>query len=147
MKKSSTILFALGVAAASTLFTTGQVAAADVQSLRGMMDIGSESTVPNRRNRIKDADPFERTWKEQPPVMPHKDYEITLKENRCMECHSDENYKEEEATQIGRSHFVDRNGNSTEGLSGARYFCNQCHAPQFNLNPLVSNDFSTSRRR
>ncbi|MBT3196827.1 MAG: nitrate reductase cytochrome c-type subunit; periplasmic nitrate reductase electron transfer subunit [Gammaproteobacteria bacterium] len=123
------------------------VSASDVTSLRGGHDINMVSNIPNRRNRIKDTDPYERTWKEQPPIMPHKDYGITIKENRCMECHSDENYKEEEATQIGRSHYVDRSGASINHLAGNRYFCNQCHAPQFRLDPLVGNLFSTSTRR
>ncbi len=146
MKKYITLLFAVG--ASLVVMIAGQTpAVADVTSLRGVAGIDADSAIHNRRNRFKDADPFERTWKEQPPVMPHRDYSISLKENECMECHSDENYAEEEATQIGRSHFVDRNGNSTQNIAGNRFFCNQCHAPQYRVNPLVGNNFATSRRR
>ncbi|HIJ21675.1 MAG: nitrate reductase cytochrome c-type subunit; periplasmic nitrate reductase electron transfer subunit [Gammaproteobacteria bacterium] len=148
MKKSNTMMFVLGSSLATLLLTSSPALQADeVVSLRGGVDIAQLSLVPSRKNRFKDADPFERTWKEQPPVMPHKDYPVSIKDNKCMDCHSDENYEEEEATQIGRSHFVDRAGNKLENLSGNRFFCNQCHTPQFRIDPLVTNDFSTSARR
>ncbi len=147
MKKRNIMMFVLGASLAALLGGSSVAVAGDVTSLRGGHDIHADSAVPTRKNRFKDADPFARTWKEQPPVMPHKDYSVSVKENKCMDCHSDENYKEEEATQIGRSHYVDRAGNNLDHLSGARFFCNQCHAPQYRVDPLVVNEFSTSARR
>ena len=147
MKRSKMMMFVLGTSLAAMLGGSSVTIASDVTSLRMGHDINADPAVPSRKNRFKDADPFARTWKEQPPVMPHKDYAVTMNENKCMECHSDENYKEEEATQIGRSHFVDRDGNALDHLSGSRFFCNQCHAPQYRIDPLVGNSFSTSNRR
>lgn len=146
MKKRNIMMYVLGASLAA-LLGGSSIAVADVTSLRGGHDINADSAVPTRKNRFKDADPFARTWKEQPPVMPHKDHSISIKENECMECHSDENYEEEEATQISRSHFMDRAGNNLDHLSGSRFFCNQCHAPQYRVDPLVVNEFSTSARR
>ena len=148
MKNSKTIMFVLGASLAALLGSSSvAIAHHDVVSLRGDLSIGSDAQIPAKRRIYKDVDPFERTWKEQPPSMPHKDYSITMKENRCMECHSEENYKEEEATLIGETHFLNRDGKKTDNIAGSRFFCNQCHTPLFKVEPLVDNDFQTSSRR
>ncbi len=148
MKKSKSVLFLLGAVLATLLGST-TVAVADhyVASLRGDLGIESDAQIPNKRRIYKDVDPFERTWKEQPPSMPHKEYPITIKENRCMECHSEANYREEEATKISDSHFLFHNGRKSQKVSGLRYFCNQCHTPLYKVEPLVDNTFKTSARR
>ncbi len=148
MKKSKSVLFLMGALLATLLGSTN-VALADhyVASLRGDLSINNDAQIPNKRRIYKDVDPFERSWKEAPPMMPHKDYAITIKENRCMECHSEANYKEEEATKISDSHFLFHNGRKSQKVSGLRYFCNQCHAPLHKVEPLVDNTFKTTARR
>lgn len=148
MKKSKSVLFLMG-ALLATLLGSSMPALADhyVASLRGDLSIDNDAQIPNKRRIYKDVEPFERSWKEAPPMMPHKDYSITIQENRCMECHSEANYRTEEATKISDSHFLFHNGRKSHQVSGLRYFCNQCHSPQHKVEPLVDNNFKTTARR
>lgn len=85
-----------------------------------------------------------RTFKEQPPVIPHavENFdEITLEENQCLTCHGAANYQKKKAPKIGDSHFLDREGKVLPEASAARHNCVQCHVPQVDAPPLVDNDF------
>lgn len=85
-----------------------------------------------------------RTFKEQPPVIPHavENFdEITLEENQCLTCHSATNYQKKKAPKIGDSHFRDREGKVLPETSALRHNCVQCHVPQVDAPPLVDNDF------
>ncbi|MCG2575453.1 nitrate reductase cytochrome c-type subunit [Dechloromonas sp. XY25] len=85
-----------------------------------------------------------RTFKEQPPVIPHavENFdEITLEENQCLTCHSAANYQKKKAPKIGDSHFRDREGKVLPEASALRHNCVQCHVPQVDAPPLVDNDF------
>ncbi len=81
-----------------------------------------------------------RSYPQQPPLIPHTivDYTITKGNNDCLMCHD---WKSElpGATKIGVSHFVNRDGQALSSISPRRYFCTQCHVPQRDVNPLVSN--------
>ena len=117
-------------------------AQAGVQSLRGDLELNKDSQMFDKRKQLK-AKEFERSFKQQPPMIPHsieKD-KITLKGNTCMKCHSEENYKKEKAPVIGESHYLDRNGKKLAKPSARRWFCNQCHAPQMDAQPLVELNF------
>ncbi|MEA3275548.1 MAG: nitrate reductase cytochrome c-type subunit [Pseudomonadota bacterium] len=137
MKKTLVILVA---AMAASAFTTG--AMAEVQSLRGA-DLEQMSAKPERMKLMTVEGGIERSYKEQPPMVPHEvdKYEVNLKLNGCMKCHSPETYEKEKSPVIGESHFLDRDGNKLDRLSSRRYFCNQCHAPQLDGQPLVENQF------
>lgn len=117
-------------------------AQADVQSLRGD-DLTTQSAKPQRMKLMEVQGGFERSYKEQPPMVPHEvdKYEVNLKVNGCLSCHSPETYEEKKSPMVGESHFVDRDGNKTDKVSSRRYFCNQCHAPQMKGEPLVQNQF------
>jgi cytochrome c-type protein NapB len=52
-----------------------------------------------------------------------------------------EGKEEAKSVEMGESHFVDRNGNKLAKPTAARYFCNQCHVPQYDAKPLVANEF------
>jgi cytochrome c-type protein NapB len=39
------------------------------------------------------------------------------------------------------THFMDREGQVLASVSPRRYFCTQCHVPQFAAKPPVANDF------
>ncbi len=118
-------------------------AALSVQSLRGdsALDSDSNKIVKHRVNTVEGG--IKRNFKLQPPMIPHTidKYQITLKNNGCMKCHSEKAYKKEKAPKVGDSHYVDRDGKTLKQVSGRRYFCNQCHAPQTKDNPLVENTF------
>jgi len=84
-----------------------------------------------------------RSYEQQPPLIPHKidGYRIDFKVNRCLECHDRPFFKEENAPKIGDSHYRDRDGKELTHIWMGRYNCNQCHVPQVNAQPLVSNTF------
>jgi cytochrome c-type protein NapB len=84
-----------------------------------------------------------RAFEKQPPVIPHnvKGYQITRNVNMCMTCHSRKVAKDTGATPVGQSHYMDRDDNKLANVSARRYFCLQCHVPQFDADPLVENTF------
>jgi cytochrome c-type protein NapB len=79
----------------------------------------------------------------QPPVIPHnvKGYQITKNVNMCMSCHAKTRAQATGATPVASSHYLDRDGKQLPNISTRRYFCLQCHVPQFNAEPLVPNTF------
>ncbi|MDM8566682.1 nitrate reductase cytochrome c-type subunit, partial [Candidatus Halobeggiatoa sp. HSG11] len=112
----------------------------DVQSLRGASSIDSSSTEPVMKKLMPESDPIKRAYTQQPPVVPHKTegYKINLKNNKCLSCHSWENYVEKEATKVSQKHLTD---DAVPTVSSKRYFCTQCHVPQVDAKPLVDNTF------
>jgi len=91
--------------------------------------------------------PVDRNFTDQPPLVSHAvdKYPITLTTNKCMDCHSLENYKKEKATKIPSTHFVGADGKTLANVSSRRHFCLQCHVPQFDAKPLVSNTFQRAK--
>ena len=87
--------------------------------------------------------PIPRNFPEHPPIIPHniKGYQITKNVNMCMSCHAKTRAPTTGATPVGRSHYLDRDGKELPNISARRYFCLQCHVPQFNADPLVANTF------
>lgn len=132
-------MIALLMSATAVVFATQ---AAAVESLRGA-DLEKMSASPSKHKLIEQKEGFERSYKEQPPMVPHEvdKYEVNLKNNGCLKCHSEKTYEKEKASKIGDSHYVDRNDKDLGTLSSRRYFCNQCHAPQLSGDPLVENVF------
>ena len=139
MKKTIvTLTTALGV-----MIFSGAVVAGAVDSLRLGQPLDEDSKAPAKKSALVVKGGIERSYKQQPPVVPHeveKD-EINLKVNTCMNCHSEKTYEQKKAPKIGDSHYVDRDGKVLDTLSSRRYFCNQCHAPQVSAEPLVENNF------
>jgi len=144
MKMKKTL--AAAIAASSLIFVMGStaIAAEKVASLRGTHDLKAESLKPIRAKVVSQEGGFERSYKQQPPMIPHKidKYRITLKNNGCMKCHDEKHYKKEKAPLVGKSHFISRDGKKLDHISSRRYFCNQCHAPQVDAKPLVENEFA-----
>ena len=131
----------LMVAGVMSIFSI--TATAEIQSLRGASDLAADANVIDKHKQMKVKGGIKRSFKLQPPMIPHtveKD-KITLKGNTCMKCHSVENHKKEKAPVIGESHFLDRDGNKLDKPSARRWFCDQCHAPQVQADPLVQNNF------
>ena len=87
------------------------------------------------------AIPRSHDW--QPPVIPHnvKGYQITKDVNMCMVCHGSKGAPRSGATPVSGTHYVDRENNLLPNISARRYFCLQCHVPQFDAEPLVENTF------
>lgn len=119
---------------------------ADVVSLRGD-EILSTSKVPPKAKVMNVEGGIERSYKQQPPMVPHAvdTYTIDLKNNGCLKCHSEATYEKEKAPKIGDSHYLDRDGKLLPTLSSRRYFCNQCHVAQEGVEPMVKNNFAGAK--
>lgn len=129
---------------AASMIAVPASGAPPVTSLRGMHDIDAPAQIPELKRYQKDGEPFERAYVDQPPLIPHRidGYQIDLKFNKCLSCHSWKHYKKYGATKISRTHFIDRNGKELANVAPRRYFCTQCHVPQANAKPLVENTFT-----
>lgn len=122
----------------------GQLLSQDsVATMRGMKSIEDASGAPESKRWEPDSLPLARDFVQQPPLIPHKTkgYQINIKFNKCLTCHSWSNHKEAGATKISLTHFKDRDGNELSNVSASRYFCTQCHVPQRDTTPLVENEF------
>jgi len=120
-----------------------EAAPVEVASLRGTHALGGLSIAPTKIKWIKKGVEFERSFDDQPPVIPHKtaSMPVNLKENKCLSCHSDANYKEEESPKMSSSHFFTREDTRLSEMSPRRYFCMQCHVPQADKDALVGSTF------
>jgi len=139
MMKNITMIMAF----LAMLTVSMQATSESITSLRGAHDIDQESTAPVAKKYAKDDEPIARDYVQQPPLIPHKvdNYQINLKSNKCMSCHSWSNYRESGATKISQTHFESRDKNVLANVSARRYFCTQCHVPQVDAQPLVENKF------
>lgn len=138
MLRACLAMLALALAAAAV----AQDKAPAVQSLRGAVPIPAVN--PSGIYRMERHDQvIPRSYEWQPPIIPHnvKGYQITKNVNMCMVCHAAKNAPRWGATPVGVTHYVDRDGNKLSNISARRYFCLQCHVPQFDAEPLVKNTF------
>jgi cytochrome c-type protein NapB len=140
MKSLVMIMVSLLIAMAAL---AGRVYAEQPISLRGAEMLDETSRVPEMKHYQKDGMVITREYVQQPPLIPHKidGYQVTVKYNKCLTCHSWSNYKQSGATKISQTHFEDREKNVLANVSARRYFCLQCHVPQANTAPLVENTF------
>jgi cytochrome c-type protein NapB len=141
------LFFVLAAAAVAATLAGGAGAqekkAPPAQPLRGAVPIPetSESGIykMERKDRVI---PRAHAW--QPPLIPHniRGYQITKDVNMCMVCHNPNRGPQVGATVVGNSHYFDRDGVPQTNISARRYFCLQCHVPQFDAEPLVENTFT-----
>ncbi len=84
-----------------------------------------------------------RNYPEQPPTVPHKvrNYQVDLRANKCMSCHSRTAVEESQAPMISVTHFTDREGQVRAFMSPRRYFCDQCHVTQHEVRATTGNTF------
>jgi cytochrome c-type protein NapB len=84
-----------------------------------------------------------RNYPEQPPVIPHSidNYQLTLRTNRCLDCHRRQYTEASGAPMISVTHFMDRDGQVLADVTPRRYFCTECHVTQTDARPLVPNTF------
>jgi len=135
--KSHAYLLAAALGAAGVA-----VAQETVQPLRGATPIPETSDSGiykmERHDRVI---PRNHPW--QPPIIPHnvKGYQITKNVNMCMVCHASSAAPRSGATPVAKSHYLDRDGKALPTISTRRYFCLQCHVPQFDAEPVVDNTF------
>ncbi len=120
---------------------------AGVSTLRG-----ADTAAPDLAGDVKlyagkrpgSGQPIARTFKEQPPLVPHaiENFdEITGADNQCLECHGPDTYKKKNSPKLGDSHLLAAAGGAQGGVRMDRYQCNTCHVPQVDAKPLVENRF------
>lgn len=135
----------------ATALTVGLLFAAgansqEVQSLRGnlLIDENSHAGDIARQNT---AGRFERAYRQQPPLIPHRiaGYEIDLKVNKCLSCHDWPDNVEQGAPKVSETHYVSRGGVALDHVAHTRWFCNQCHVPQTSAPELVGNTFRSAK--
>jgi cytochrome c-type protein NapB len=143
--------FIPALALAATMLISGLGVASAQEKLvseRGDVAIDQSSKVDMFRPE-KDKDIIPRDFQKQPPLIPHsiKGYTITQNFNKCMDCHSKERADETGATKVAKSHYLDRDDKKSSNISPRRYFCHQCHVPQFDAKPLVQNTYKPAAKK
>ena len=133
-----------GLALVLALALAAPAAGEGVKPLRGDTPV-PDTTVPDSYRTEKHDRPLPRSFKWQPPIIPHnvKGYQITKNVNTCLTCHSAKASRDSGATPVGKSHYLDRDGKELMTVSTRRYFCLQCHVPQYDAPPLVGNGFKS----
>lgn len=130
------------LATLSLVFLSSISFAQEVSTLRNAplnQEAESPMILPIENNDIKRV----RNYPEQPPTIPHKitGYQVDLKANKCMSCHSRKATEISQAPMISITHFMNRENQFLASVSPRRYFCTQCHVPQSESKPLVENTF------
>lgn len=139
-----TIAITLAVLA---IAVSGRVAAQQVSSMRGS-EVSTADQAPVERKYQGDRPgtlrTIERTFKGQPPLIPHATTdidEITAGENACLDCHISDEFKGKKMPKVGASHLVKAAAGAEPVLDMTRWQCNSCHVQQVDAKPLVDNTF------
>lgn len=105
--------------------------------------IAEEAAAPDMPQRQGEDAKRMRGFPTQPPTIPHKvdGYRVNLKTNRCMTCHNRRATHMSGAPMVSVTHYTDREGNILAGVAPRRYFCQQCHVSQMDVEPMLANDF------
>ncbi len=134
------------VLAAGAIYAQGSVEI--VPRLTGANPPMSDVPAPPLARPITDDKRLMRNYPEQPPIIPHSidNYQLTLKTNRCLDCHRRQFTEGSGAPMISVTHFMDRDGQVLADVTPRRYFCTECHVQQTDAVPLVPNDFQDMLR-
>lgn len=87
---------------------------------------------------------IQRTFKEQPPLVPHRVEgfdDINNEDNACLDCHIHKEVRGQKVPQLKESHLVKPVNADAPVLDKSRWQCNSCHVPQIDAKPLVENVF------
>lgn len=134
--------FAAGLCVAG--FAVSVAPAQQLQTLRGKVGLEDINPAPEVLKQQMPGDGmFNRAYRQQPPLIPHRidGYQVTKDFNQCLTCHDWPANTKAGAPKVSETHYNDREGNRLDKISGARFFCTQCHVPQTEAKPLVTNTF------
>lgn len=143
------VILSAAATAALSLVTpdpaTAQLAG-EVRPLRGEIEIPDNNLIPEIERQDTQAGRFERAYRQQPPLIPHKiqGYQITRTVNQCMQCHDWPYNVDQGAPKISETHYYNREGVALDEVSANRWFCTQCHVSQSNAKELVGNEFKSA---
>jgi cytochrome c-type protein NapB len=139
----------LSVATASAIFIylpdhAGAQVTGEVRPLRGETEIPEVNHVPDIERQDTRSGRFERAYRQQPPLIPHKiqGYQISRTVNQCVQCHDWPYNVDQGAPKISETHYYNREGVALDRVAPNRWFCTQCHVPQSNAKELVNNAFT-----
>ena len=133
----------VAVIAAAVVAIAAPAFAQTTSALRGSTGLDQEGEPPPIARPVDSAARQVRNYPEQPPLIPHavEGYEIDINVNKCLSCHARVRTGESGAPMLSVTHFMDREGQVLASVSPRRYFCTQCHVPQYGVQPPVKNDF------
>jgi len=141
------LIAAMAVVLAAPLAAVGP-SAQEAKAPKGLRDapLTENSAAPDITKQSVPAGGFERAYRQQPPLIPHKvdGYQIITDNNAYMGCHDWPGNPRVNAPKISETHYVDRQGVRLDKVAGTRYFCQQCHVPQIDAKPLVGNLFKNA---
>lgn len=111
--------------------------------LRGNTPLQEEGPAPRMLPQANTDVREVRSYPEQPPIIPHtiEAYQLDANVNQCLSCHARSRTGESQAPMVSITHFMDRDGQFLASVSPRRYFCNQCHVPQYPVKVPVGNRF------
>jgi cytochrome c-type protein NapB len=132
------------VIACAAVVVTVAASAQTVSDLRGPVPLDSEGAAPPLSAPVDPPVRPVRAYPEQPPVIPHsiEGFQIDLAANVCLACHGRAQTGDSKAPMVSVTHFTDRDGQVLATVAPRRYFCTECHVPQFEAKPPVKNDFT-----
>lgn len=97
--------------------------------------------------KIIEVEKIERSFEKEPPLIPHETGGkslVTIRKNECLKCHSKKGSRKHETIEVSETHYINqRTGKKTSKVSSTRYFCLQCHVVQYNIGPLLKNNFKS----
>lgn len=138
MKKALTLVALMALNASAAELAPAKTEPVNVNSLShaAITEVRAADAMPTYP---KKGEPIARSFAQQPPLIPHKaDYQITIKKNGCMTCHSPDKAVRMKATPIHDSHMQ-----ADSQLNNEYFNCTTCHVPQAeNKQKLVENNFS-----
>ena len=111
--------------------------------LRGNTPLHEEGPAPRMLPQANTDVREVRNYPEQPPIIPHsiEAYQLDANVNQCLSCHARSRIGESQAPRVSITHFMDRDGQVLASISPRRYFCSQCHVPQYPVKAPVGNRF------
>jgi cytochrome c-type protein NapB len=155
MNKTTTwaaLLMSIAAIAASPLSAGDQLAADDMGLSKTSVFAVPTPEAPSYPTALPGtAETLPRAYPSAPPQIPHEVESllpITRDNNACLNCHNKpyligQKIPQSQPTPIPKSHYKEIDPGKTTGeVSGARFVCSQCHAPQAEVEPLVDNTFA-----
>ncbi|MBV9348508.1 MAG: nitrate reductase cytochrome c-type subunit [Pseudolabrys sp.] len=145
--KRLVLTLAASLIGGSIVFVVGAMSAGEppgiVPRVTGTVQPMDDHAAPPLARPVTDDRRKMRNYPEQPPVIPHaiEGYQLTLRANRCLDCHRRQFTEGSGAPMISVTHFMDRDGQVLADVTPRRYFCTACHVQQTDAQPLVPNVF------